>query len=55
VVPHCLPLLRKFRCHLNMECANTSHLFQYLFKYVHKGFSHFLNTLTNYSLFMCRW
>jgi hypothetical protein len=37
VVPHCLPLLRKFRCHLNFEVANTSHLFQYLFKYIHKG------------------
>lgn len=37
VVPHCLPLLRKFRCHLNMEVVNTSHLFQYLFKYIHKG------------------
>ena len=37
VVPYCLPLLRKYRCHLNFECANTSHLFQYLFKYVHKG------------------
>ena len=37
VVPHCLPLLRKFQCHLNFEVANTSHLFQYLFKYIHKG------------------
>ena len=37
VVPHCLPLLRKFRCHLNFEAASSSHLFQYLFKYIHKG------------------
>jgi hypothetical protein len=37
VVPHCLPLLRKFQCHLNVEVANTSHIFQYLFKYIHKG------------------
>lgn len=37
VVPHCLPLLRKFKCHINFEVANTSHLFQYLFKYIHKG------------------
>ncbi len=37
VVPHCLPLLRKFRCHMNFEAANSSHLFQYLFKYIHKG------------------
>ena len=37
VVPHCLPLLRKFQCHLNFEVANSSHLFQYLFKYIHKG------------------
>lgn len=37
IVPYCLPLLRKFQCHLNFECANTSHLFQYLFKYIHKG------------------
>ena len=37
IVPHCLPLLRKFQCHINFEVANTSHLFQYLFKYIHKG------------------
>jgi hypothetical protein len=37
VVPHCLPLLQKFECHLNFEVANTSHLFQYMFKYIHKG------------------
>ena len=37
VVPHCLPLLRKIRCHINFEVASSSHLFQYLFKYIHKG------------------
>lgn len=36
VVPHCLPLLRKYRCHLNFEAAGSSQLFQYLFKYIHK-------------------
>ena len=36
VVPHCLELLRKFLCHINFEAANTSHMFSYLFKYVHK-------------------
>ena len=37
VVPHCLLLLRKIRCHINFEVASSSHLFQYLFKYIHKG------------------
>jgi len=37
VVPHCLPLIQKFNCHINMEIAGCGHLFQYLFKYVHKG------------------
>ena len=37
VVAYCLELLRKFQCHLNFEVANTSHIFQYLFKYIHKG------------------
>jgi hypothetical protein len=37
VVPYCLPLLRKFQCHMNFEIAGSAHLFQYLFKYVHKG------------------
>ena len=49
VVPFCLPLLRKYRCHLNFECANTSHLFQYLFKYVHKG-SHEAHAIAVFSL-----
>lgn len=37
VVPHCLPLLKKFQCHINLEVASTSHLFQYIFKYIHKS------------------
>jgi hypothetical protein len=37
IVPHCLPFLRKFLAHINFEIAGASHLFQYLFKYVHKG------------------
>jgi len=37
VVPHCLPLIRKFKCHMNMEVAGCGQLFQYLFKYIHKG------------------
>ena len=37
IVPHCLPLLRRHLCHINVEVASTSALFQYLFKYVHKG------------------
>lgn len=37
VVPYCLPLLDRFRCHMNMEAAGSSHLFQYIFKYIHKG------------------
>lgn len=37
VVVHCLPLLRQFQCHINFEIASTGHIFQYLFKYIHKG------------------
>lgn len=37
IVPHCLPLLRKFKCHINFEVSSTSHIFLYLFKYIHKG------------------
>nr|GAT43072.1 ATP-dependent DNA helicase [Mycena chlorophos] len=36
IVPHCLALIRQFRCHINFEAANTSHMFQYIFKYIHK-------------------
>ena len=49
IVPYCLPLLRKFKCHLNFECANTSHLFQYLFKYIHKGFGFIIQISTSFS------
>jgi hypothetical protein len=37
VIPYNLSLLRAFDCHINFEVAATSHLFQYLFKYIHKG------------------
>ena len=37
VVPYNLALLRMFKCHINFEVATTSHIFQYLFKYIHKG------------------
>lgn len=37
IVPYNIELLRKFKCHLNVEAANSSHLFQYIFKYIHKG------------------
>lgn len=46
VVPHCLPLLRKMDCHINFEVANSSELFQYLFKYIHKGKTHLLQPTT---------
>lgn len=36
VVAHCLPLIRQFRCHINFEAASASHMFQYIFKYIHK-------------------
>jgi hypothetical protein len=39
VVPHNIHLLRLLQCHINCEVANTSALFQYLFKYVYKGAS----------------
>lgn len=37
IVAHCLPLLRKFKCHMNVEIGGSGQLFQYLFKYIHKG------------------
>jgi hypothetical protein len=37
VVPYNLQLLRRFQCHINFEIAGSSQLFQYLFKYIHKG------------------
>jgi hypothetical protein len=37
IVPYCLPLLRQFECHINFEVCCTSHIFQYLFKYIQKG------------------
>jgi len=40
IVPHCLPLLRKFKSHMNVEIGGSGQLFQYLFKYIHKGTRH---------------
>ena len=37
VVPYCLPLLCIYQCHINFEVASTAQLFQYIFKYIHKG------------------
>ena len=37
VVEHILPLIRLFQCHINIQIASTSHIFQYLFKYINKG------------------
>ena len=53
VVPHCLPLIRKFECHMNMEVAGCGQLFQYLFKYIHKGTIYHIMRMT-YSHVDCR-
>jgi hypothetical protein len=37
IVPHNLSLIRRWLCHINVEIAASSQLFQYLFKYLHKG------------------
>lgn len=37
IVPHNIQLLRAFNCHINVEVADSSHLFAYIFKYIHKG------------------
>ena|SRR6266853_6563306 len=37
VVEHILPLICQFQCHINVQIASTSHIFQYLFKYINKG------------------
>ena len=37
VVPYSLSLLRMYECHINLEVASAVHLFQYIFKYIHKG------------------
>ena len=37
VVEHFLPLIHQFQCHINVQITSTSHIFQYLFKYINKG------------------
>lgn len=37
VVPYCMPLLCTYQCHINFEVASATQLFQYIFKYIHKG------------------
>jgi hypothetical protein len=37
VIVHCLPILQKFHCHINFEACSPGQLFQYIFKYIHKG------------------
>ena len=37
VVPHCPFLLRKYRCHFNVECVISIKSFKYIFKYIYKG------------------
>ena len=49
VVPYCLPLLCMYRCHINFEVARAAHLFQYMFKYIHKGISSLTSMVINHS------
>jgi Helitron helicase-like domain at N-terminus len=51
IVPYCLELLRLFKCHLNFEVASTAHLFQYLFKYIHKSESGFNQIYISFNSF----
>lgn len=37
VVPHNIQLLRMFQCHINVEVASAAQIYQYMFKYIHKG------------------
>ena len=38
-----------YRCHINFEVASAAHLFQYMFKYIHKGISSLTSMVINHS------
>ena len=40
VVPYNPYLLKKYRCHINVEVAATVNLMAYLYKYIYKGHDH---------------
>ena len=38
VAPYCAYLLKRFKCHINLEKCASSAAIKYLFKYIYKGF-----------------